>query len=205
MGDVLDALELDRTHVIGASIGNVWALRAAQAHPKRVRRVVLFGGGPLLSQIPPPRIIRMIASPLGALMVRVGENPKRVKAILRGNGHGASLDAGRIPQAYIDWRVSLSRETPSMRSERDMVRSLLAGKRWKPGLTFTDEELAKLRHPLLMIYGSQDPVASVDIWRRFVDLLPDADLKVVDSAGHVPWLDEPVGIAESTHRFLGGS
>lgn len=144
MKEVLDALELAHTHVAAASIRNVWAMRAARVHPQRIRRVVLFGGGPLVSEIPPPRIIRLIAPPIGALMVRLGENPKRVKSILRANGHGVSLDAGRIPQEYVDWRVSLGRETSSMRYEREMVRSLLAGKRWKPGLTFTDEEVGGL-------------------------------------------------------------
>jgi 2-hydroxy-6-oxonona-2,4-dienedioate hydrolase len=205
MKDVLDSLELAHTHVVGASIGNVWAMRAAQVHPQRIRRAVLLGGGPLVSETPPPRIIRLIASPIGALMVRLGENPKRVKSILRSNGHGVGLDAGRIPEEYVEWRVSLGRETPSMRFERDMVRSLLAGKQWKPGLTFTDEEVGRLQHPTLMIYGSADPVGSVDVWRRFVDLLPKGALEVVQSAGHVPWLDDPAGVAGSMDRFLRGS
>jgi 2-hydroxy-6-oxonona-2,4-dienedioate hydrolase len=205
MKEVLDALELAQTQVVGASIGNVWAMRVAQVHPQRIRQVVLLGGGPLVSEIPPPRIIRLIASPIGALMVRLGESPKRVKSILRANGHGLSLDAGRIPQEYVDWRVSLGRETSSMRYEREMVRSLLAGKRWKSGLTFTDEEVGGLQLPIFMIYGSTDPVGSVDVWRRFVDLLPQGELEVVDSAGHVPWLDDPAGVAGSMDRFLGDS
>ena len=32
----LDALGVDRAHVVGASIGNLWALRLAQADPARV-------------------------------------------------------------------------------------------------------------------------------------------------------------------------
>jgi pimeloyl-ACP methyl ester carboxylesterase len=202
MGDVLDALELAHTDVVGASIGGVWALRAAQVHPHRIRRVVLLGGGPMVPQIPPPRIIRLLASPLGALMVRLPEKPQRVRSIMRSNGHGASLDAGRIPDEYIDWRVSLSRATPSMRFEREMVRSLLAGKRWRPGLTFTDGELGELQVPVSMIYGTEDPVGSVDVWKRFVELLPRGELEVVDAAGHVPWLDDPAGVARSVDRFL---
>ena len=202
MGDVLDALGLGQCHVIGASIGNVWAMRAAQAHPGRIRRMVLLGGGPLVSDTPPPGIIRLIASPIGALMARSPEKPRRVISIMRRNGHGASLDAGRIPKEYVDWRVSLSRETPSMRYERDMVRSLLIGKRWKPGLTFAEEELRGLRHPVLMIYGAADPVGSVDVWRRFVDHLPEGELEVFDGVGHVPWLDDPAGVATRVDGFL---
>lgn len=42
----LDALGVEKAHVIGGSIGNLWALRLAQARPSRVERVVLMGGGP---------------------------------------------------------------------------------------------------------------------------------------------------------------
>jgi pimeloyl-ACP methyl ester carboxylesterase len=203
MGDVLDALGLEHTHVVGASIGNLWALRAAQAHPKRIRGVVLLGGGPLVSEISPPKVIRLIASPIGALMVRAGENSKRVKAILRSNGHGPSLESGRIPGEYVEWRVSLGRQTRSMRSERDMVRALLAGKGWKSGLTFEDTELANLRHPVLMVYGTADPVGSPHIWKRFVNVLPEAQLRVIQSAGHVPWLDKPAEVASAVDAFLG--
>jgi pimeloyl-ACP methyl ester carboxylesterase len=202
MGEVLDGLGLADTHMVGASIGDVWAMRAAQAHPQRIRSLVLLGGGPLVSTIPPPRIIRLIASPIGALMVRMPEKPNRVKSILRSNGHGESLDAARIPDVYVDWRASLGRETPSMKHERDMVRSLLAGREWKPGLTFTEAELGGMQHPVLMIYGNLDPVGSTDVWKRFVDHLPEGNLEVVDAAGHVPWLDNAAGVADSVARFL---
>ena len=89
-----------------------------------------------------------------------------------------------------------------MRYERDMVRSLLSGKRWKPGLTFAEEELRGLRHPLLMIYGAADPVGSVDVWSRFVDHLPEGELEVFDGVGHVPWLDDPAGVATRVDGFL---
>lgn len=44
----LDALGLERAHVVGGSIGNVWALRLAGEHPSPVGRVVLLGGGPIV-------------------------------------------------------------------------------------------------------------------------------------------------------------
>ena len=117
---VLDGLGLDRAHVVGGSIGDVWALRLAARHPARVNRVVLLGGGPVVPQVRVPPVIRLIASPAGALMVRMPANPQRVRSILRNSGHGASLDAGRFPEPFIDWRVALERDTHSMRNEREM-------------------------------------------------------------------------------------
>ncbi len=201
---VLDALGLARAHILGASIGNVWALGLAAQHPSRVDRVVLLGGSPLVPEIPVPKIIRLLASPLGALMVRLPDKPARIRSILRQNGHGPSLDAGRIPDEFVDWRVTLGRETDSMRNERDMVRaSVVSGGSWQPGVTFDATELRSLERPALYVYGSADPVGSADVWKRTVSMLPRGDLHLVNGGGHMPWFDAPEEIGADVSRFLG--
>ena len=67
---------------------------------------------------------------------RLPQRPRMVRAQLRAIGHGASLDAGRIPDEFFDWREALTRDTRSMRSERDMVRAIVSGRSFRPGLTF---------------------------------------------------------------------
>jgi pimeloyl-ACP methyl ester carboxylesterase len=202
---VVDALNVERAHVVGASIGDVWALRFAERHPDRVRRVVLLGGGPLVSQITVPPFIRLLASPFGAVIVRLPVKPGRIRSIMRNSGHGASLDAGRIPDAFIDWRVALGRYTESMRNERNMVRAIVSSGRFRPGLTLDDSELAGIRQPILFVYGSADPVGTIDLWERVVASLPHAELRLVDGAGHVPWLDDPSTVGASVTRFLGAA
>ena len=199
----LDALKIETADVVGASIGDLWALRLASHHPARVRRIVLLGGGPVVAESAAPGIIRLIASPLGAIMVRLPQKPERVKAFMRHAGHGPSLDAGRIPEEYIRWRVAFERETQSMRNERDMVRAIVS---WRTGLrprvTFDDAQLAAIQQPALLVYGTADPVGTVKAWRRVVDLLPRGELQLVDGAGHMPWLDDASGVADQINRFL---
>jgi 2-hydroxy-6-oxonona-2,4-dienedioate hydrolase len=200
---VLDALELDRADVAGASIGDVWALRLASRHPDRVGRVVLLGGGPIVADSGAPGVIRLIASPIGAIMVRLPQKPGRVRAFLRQAGHGASLDAGRIPDEYIRWRVAFDRETDSMRNERDMVRAIVSWRRGlRPELTFDDAELAAIQQPTLLIYGTADPVGTAETWKRVMNLIPRGELQLVDGAGHMPWLDDPSAVAGHVSRFL---
>lgn len=203
---VLDALEIDRADVVGASIGDVWAVQLASRHPARVGRVVLLGGGPIVAESGAPGIIRLIASPIGAIMVRLPQKPGRVQAIMRQAGHGASLDAGRIPDEYIRWRVAFERETDSMRNERDMVRSIVSWRNGlRPGLVFEDAELAAIGQPTLLFYGTADPVGTVETWKRVVGLLPRGQLQLVDGAGHMPWLDDPSGVARHLSHFLATS
>jgi pimeloyl-ACP methyl ester carboxylesterase len=200
----LDALELERTHVVGGSIGTVWALRLASQHTSRVGRIVLMGGGPIVPDAGVPGIIRLIASPAGALMVRLPDTPARLRSILRQSGHEPSLDAGRIPDEFIDWRVAVGRETSSMSHEREMVRAIVKGKSYRPGLTFDDAELAAIPHPTLHVYGTADPVGSTAIWTRVADALPRGELRVVEGAGHMPWFDEPGLVSEEVGHFLAG-
>ncbi len=198
----LDALGVERAHVVGGSIGNVWALRLAARTPSRVDRIVLMGGSPLVPEAGVPRIIRLIASPIGALMVRFPDSPRRLRSIMRQSGHGASLNGGLIPDEFIEWRVTLGRETDTMRNERNMIRALVSGREYRPGLTFVDSELAAIEQPTLYVYGTADPVGSVAVWTRAVGVLPRGELQLVDGAGHMPWFDDPGQIAGKVNRFL---
>lgn len=157
---LLDVLGIQSTDVVGHSIGGLFALRLSLHHPERVRRTVLLGGGPIVDAAGVPPIIRLIASPLGALFVRLIGRSGATRAILRGNGHGPSLANGRIPTAWVDWRTSVSRDTASMYHERSMVRAIVARGRYRPGLTMTEAELGAIPHPTIMLYGTSDRVGS---------------------------------------------
>lgn len=202
MRGALDALGLERAHIVGGSIGNVWALRLAAQHPSRVGRVVLLGGGPIVPEVGVPAVIRILASPAGALMVRLQGKTSVVRSMLRQSGHGASLDDGRIPAEFVDWRTALGRETDSMRHERAMVCAVVRGKSYRPGLTFEDTELATIRHPMLHVYGTADPVGSTDLWIRVASKLPDSQSSIVEGAGHMPWFDESTRVGEEVCDFL---
>jgi len=202
LSGVLDALEVDRAHIVGASIGNVWALRLAARRPPRVDRIVLLGGAPLVSEVRIPPFIRLLTTPIGALIVRLPEKPRITRMQLRQLGHGASLDAGRVPAEFIDWRTAMTRETGSMRNERAMVRTIAGPRGFRAGLAFEDDEFAEIEQPTLYVYGTSDPVGTVDVWKRVVGLLPKGELRVVDGSGHAPWLDDASRIGSDVSRFL---
>lgn len=202
---VLDALELERTNAIGASIGDVWVLRLAEQHPSRVDRIVLLGGGPVVAEVGVPRFIRLLATPLGAVMVRLPDNPERARSILRRLGHGASLEAGRIPDEFVDWRVTVARETASIRHEREMIRAIVKGNSYRAGLTFDADGLAAIQPPTLHVFGTADPIGSADIWQRVANLIPRGALRLIGGAGHMPWFDDPAQVAGEVSRFLMGA
>jgi pimeloyl-ACP methyl ester carboxylesterase len=201
---LLDALGISTVDVVGHSIGGLFALRLAFHHPERVRRIVLLGAGPIVDAAGVPPIIRVIASPLGALFVRLIARPAATRAMLRGNGHGPSLDDKRIKSEWIDWRTSVSRDTDSMRHERMMVRALVAGRHYRPHLTMTTAELGMISHSTLMLVGTSDPTGSRSVWTQTIAAMPHGRVIFFDGAGHMLWLDEPNRIVSEMQQFLVG-
>jgi 2-hydroxymuconate-semialdehyde hydrolase len=202
--DVLDALGIERADVVGHSIGGVFALRLALHHPARVRRIVLLGAGPIVPDVGVPAVPRLLGSPFGGVMLRLIRSRRATISMIRSSGHGPSLDDGRIPDDFIEWRTGVNRDTDSMRHERDMVRVVVSGRRYRPELTFADAELAGVTQPTLMLYGAADPVGSRAVWARVMAATPNGRLSVVEGAGHMLWLDEPGRVAGEMRSFLAG-
>jgi pimeloyl-ACP methyl ester carboxylesterase len=76
------------------------------------------------------------------------------------------------------------------------------GTSYRPGLTFEDAELAAVRQPTLHVFGTDDPIGTADLWKRVADTLPHGELWLVAGAGHVPWFDDPRGVAGKVRAFL---
>lgn len=203
LAGVLHALGIDEATVIGGSIGNVWALSLAERHPSRVDRVVLLGGGPLTDDVTPPPLIKRIASPLGAAMVRLPLTTAMLRSMLAGSGHASSLTDGRIPDAFLAYRTSVGNDTQAMRHERTMIQAVVQGNGWRPGLVFDDAALARIPSPVLMLWGMADGLGDEATWRRFLSPLPNGALEVVPGAGHMLWFDERRLVADRINRFVG--
>jgi pimeloyl-ACP methyl ester carboxylesterase len=203
LAKALDAMELDRVDLVGASIGGLWALHLARRHPSRVGRVVLLGGMPD-SEIGVPTFIKLLTSPLGAVMVRAPMTARMLRSQLEAIGHGRSVAAGRMDD-FIAWRLAFTNLTPSMRHERSMARALRTGARWRPAFTMENTDLEQVPHPVRMIFGSEDPTGSLELWERYIRHLPNGEVVVVPGAGHQPWWDEPTEVGALTASFLTSS
>jgi pimeloyl-ACP methyl ester carboxylesterase len=201
---VMDRLAIDRGVVVGGSIGNVWALSLAERYPTRVERVVLLGGGPLTSEVGPPAFIRLLASRLGALVVRLPVSPARTRSILADSGHAASLAAGRIPDEFVAYRVAVSNHSGAMREERAMIRDLIPNGAWRPDMPFDADALRRISTPTLLVSGSQDNIGNPETWSRFAGVMPNGEFAGIEGAGHMPWFDAPGEVANRVRRFLAG-
>jgi haloalkane dehalogenase len=62
--------------------------------------------------------------------------------------------------------------------------------------------LARLTAPALVLWGESDPFAPLGGAHRFVRELPDAELVVVEGAGHFVYEDDPAACSAAVNAFL---
>ena len=205
--DLLDALGLDRAHLVATSFGGYIALRTAAAHPDRIGRMVEFGwpvGAPIART---PLVMRLASVPtVGRLLAAVPPNERAVRAIFRSIGLRQAMDAGRVSQEILDVYLALLRDTDTMRNE------LKAGPRIISPIRGMNDRvllplslLANVRTPTYFLWGEEDPLGGAYIAREFVKHLPCAELELMPGAGHAVWIDDPDHAAATTRKFLENS
>jgi 2-hydroxy-6-oxonona-2,4-dienedioate hydrolase len=200
VGDVLDGLGLDRAHVVASSFGGHLALRSAAASPGRFRRMVQMACPALSPGEQAPPFMRLLTKGWIRRIVNALPPSERAnRSIMRQIGHGKSLDANRIPSAFFDWYLALQRHTDTMRNDGDLIAQVVPQ---RATCTLPDDLLARVEVPTLFLWGADDTFGGEDVARHLVGRLPQAELTMVQDAGHLPWLDDPQAAAAATMSFL---
>ena len=204
--DLLDALDLETTALVGHSGGGVWALWYALAHPERVTHLILMGV-PTLPGTRAPLPIRLMSTPaLGALFSRlVPPSPASFMRLARAVGEGETI--GAYPD-LIDLLVAVARDPAAERATQAEFRALLSpfALLSRDGFRRSDrvrpDELGRLAMPTSVVWGDREPLGSIAVARAVTELIPDARLEVLP-AGHGPWLGQPERTAGAVSGFVG--
>ncbi len=195
--DCLDALDVDRALVIGSSSGGSLALKGAAEHPARISGLVLMGTPGWLEESGTPFAERLMLLPgIGSLMGRFRPGAKTQRKMWRSIGHGASLDEGRLDAAYLEWWGALLKHTDSLRNDMAVMR-LLRGRpgAYSPEHLIGPSERSRISAPTLVIWGENETFGDHALADALVASIPNADLKLIDGGGHLPWIDAPEEVA----------
>jgi len=167
---LMDALKIDRAHVVGASMGGMIAQIVAIEHPERVRSLTSIMSTP---DRPMPR-----SSVLRAL---VRPRPRSREMAARRMAEFFRLIAG---SAYPPTDAELR-----ARVERSMLRS------YRPD-AFTRQLIAiqaapsrvgmlrRVRAPTLVLHGDEDPLVPLAGGKKTAAAIPGARLRIVPGMGH---------------------
>lgn len=171
-----DALGLSRTHLVGHSMGGWLASLLAYESPDRVDRLVLVASGGLLTR------------PLPAMAAWEPPGEEALAAAL------TPLERNGVDVAPISARFAALAADPDRTRRFKAVMAHMSEGETRARYN-TARRLPHLTCPTLAIWGADDPVNPVEMGRRTAELVPGADLVVLDGAGH----DVPLDRADDLH------
>jgi 2-hydroxy-6-oxonona-2,4-dienedioate hydrolase len=194
--DVLDALGLERAHLVGGSFGGSLALLAAATHPERVDRMVQLGCPAFVPGMRAPAFLRLLGTGLGRRVSPSLLSRRRgLLLVARLLGHRPAVAAGRLPSGFVDWATSMLGSTSTATHELEAL-ALRVGLGGVADEARLDPAcLGSVTAPTGFFWGERDVLGGPELAARTVASMPDATLELVPSGGHLPWLDAPQAAA----------
>jgi pimeloyl-ACP methyl ester carboxylesterase len=178
--ELMDRLGIDRTDVVGFSIGGWVAAELATKVPERLERLVLIGpvgvktGRP--DKLDVPDVFAMPREKLDALRFHdPAKNP---------------LDLAKLADDELNI-VARNSET-------------LALLTWEPYMhnPKLKHRLHRVNVPALFLRGVSDGIVSAEYLERYAALLPQARIGTIAAAGHLPQVEQPKATAAEVLQFL---
>jgi pimeloyl-ACP methyl ester carboxylesterase len=164
----MDALGIEKAHLVGNSFGGAIALRIATRHPDRVGRLVLMGSMGVDFDI--TEGLDNVWGYEGTL--------EHMKAVMGFFAYDKSLTSGDLAQARYEgatqpgFQESFSSMFPAPRQ------------RWVEAMTVPEKEIQALPHKTLVMHGREDQVIPVANSYKLEELIDNADLAVFSHCGH---------------------
>ena len=183
---VMDALGIDKAHVVGHSMGAYTALHVGLRHPQRCISVTAAGCG--WGSLPDPaarEAMRAVAAETARMFT---EKSIAESAAIYADGPTRQAHKHKDPRGYAEFARMLAEHSAQGHA---LTMSMLQSKR--PTLWDLEADLKKFSVPLLVIVGDEDETCldgSVFLKRT----APTAALLVIPRSGHTITSEEPAAV-----------
>ena len=171
---VLDALQIDKAHIVGMSMGGMIAQRVALAIPQRVLSLTSMMSSSGARGLPGPeaRVVKAMMTPVrGKTVDAVVEQHFHLLKLLNGCSHALPDDALRE-----QIRRSVTRNNDPVGVMRQMV--AVASDVSRADL------LGRITAPTLVMHGKDDPLLPFACAQDTARRIPGAQLLGIDGMGH---------------------
>jgi len=189
LAELLDAVHITGPFdLAGLSFGGAVITSVAARYPDRVRSLIYMDPA-----FRTPDALTMLESTPWAWNVMTAILDERSWA-------GSQLGDFLHPERFPDWperyRVQLR--------YRGFRRARLSDLRSNVDADQRDElqEVGRIRRPVLVIWGQQDPNVPFELSASLMAVIPDARLVEVDQAGHLPQWEQPDVVQPAIISFL---
>ncbi len=188
---VMDAEHIEQAAVLGVSMGGLIAQSLYHRVPERISRLLLAATGPPVTSpghVAPEPVVRA-ALERDRYTTETRALIEEMVAILY---HPAYRQ--RIPN-LVDWLVRFERDQGQPAHAYHGQLGAVLGDRSTP------DRAEAIRAPTLFIHGRDDRVWPLANAQRLVERLPDAELTVIDAAGHMVMMEQPRRFNASVLEF----
>lgn len=190
---LMDELGVERAHLSGESLGGWVAVKFAAAYPDRVDRLVLNTPGGTMAT---PEVMERIRS----LSQAAADDPsyERIRARLEW------LMAD--PASVTDELVAIRRGIYSRPGFAESMRHILClqDPETRRRNLVTDEELASVKAPTLVIWTSDDPSGPAKAGLDMAERIPQGEFRLITGAGHWPQWEQQAEFDRVCLDFLRG-
>ena len=189
---LMDALGIERAHLSGESLGGWVAIKFAARYPERVGRLVLNTPGGTMAT---PEVMERIRS----LSQAAADDPSEERIRVRLEWLMAD------PKSVTDELVAIRRGVYSRPGFSDSMRHILClqDPEVRRRNLVTDEELAAITAPTLVIWTSDDPSGPAKAGLDMAERLVIGEFQLIEGAGHWPQWEQQEEFDRRVLEFLG--
>lgn len=187
---LLDALDVDNAVLVGSSYGGVLAVQAALERPERVEALILADAAVYIQEEMPAWLLNLPqVRRLGPLFAReLGQSESFIRQTY---AHPDRISAERMSLTLIHAQIE---DWDSAFWEYLRV--------WGANPPDVADRLADIEQPALVITGDSDAVVPVTDSQRLDAELPNSELVILPSCGHVPQEECPELFEDAVEAWL---
>jgi pimeloyl-ACP methyl ester carboxylesterase len=195
VGALLDELGVPSAHLVGSSMGGAVVYTAAVTQPARIRSLTLAAGGGVGTEV--AFFLRACTLPGMPLFARVFGRPEQARNVLR----TCFYDSRRIPETLYEEAERYG--YPSFGEFVNALRSGVTIAGVKPSVRdYWVAQAPRYQGPVLVIWGRQDAVLPVAAAADAREVMPQAQIQLIDNCGHLPMIERPDAFLGALLPFL---
>ncbi|MEA2499676.1 MAG: hypothetical protein QOH26_2081 [Actinomycetota bacterium] len=193
---LLDALQIERAHVVGNSLGGRVAIEGALLAPDRIDRLVLLAPSPaFIRRRNFVKLVKILRPELAILPVSLIPRSRVAPSI-----KAMFSRPERLPDSWYD--SAADEFLRVFKTARGRVAFFSAARHIYLEEPYGEggfwDRLPALTRPALFVWGDRDRLVPAGFARHVVKALPNATSVVLEDCGHVPQYEHP----ERTHRLI---